>query len=245
VRGIRLRPRARVAGWQTRPFGEGPRIIPEGTRAEPRRPLGHRAACRADVPQRQARRAGSAARAAVRQRRPAARPVVVLLRRRLALLVSAHRARPGDAQARRGGGRRRIVMRAGVAIAALLCAWPGAAGSEDRASTPRTWRPGLQTGQEQPVFRSGVDGVTIQGSVRRGNQPVAGLTAADFLLEDNGVGQNISTLSVEKLPLDLTLLLDLSASVDGQMLQRLTAAVRDTAALLHDDDRIRLVTISQ
>jgi VWFA-related protein len=95
------------------------------------------------------------------------------------------------------------------------------------------------------VFRSGVDGVTIQVSVRRGNQPVAGLTGADFALKDNGVLQEISTLLVEQLPVDLTLLLDLSSSVDGQMLQRLTAAVSDTAALLRPEDRIRLVTISQ
>jgi len=97
----------------------------------------------------------------------------------------------------------------------------------------------------QAVFRSGVDGVTIPVSVRRSNQPVTGLTGADFELKDNGVPQQISSLLVEQLPLDLTLMLDLSSSVDGQMLARLTAAVRDTAALLRPEDRIRLVTISQ
>jgi VWFA-related protein len=97
----------------------------------------------------------------------------------------------------------------------------------------------------QPVFRSGVDGVTITASVRRGNRPVAGLTAADFALTDNGVPQAITIISAGQVPLDLTLLLDLSSSVDGPLLQRLKTAVRDTAALLRDDDRIRLVTISQ
>src|SRR4029078_334088 len=87
--------------------------------------------------------------------------------------------------------------------------------------------------------------VTIQVSVRRGNQPVTGLTGADFELKDNGVPQQISTLLVEQLPVDLTLLLDLSSSRDRQMLQRLTTAVRDTATLLRPEDRIRLVTISQ
>jgi VWFA-related protein len=95
------------------------------------------------------------------------------------------------------------------------------------------------------VFRSGVDGIIITVSVRSNNRPVGGLTAADFVLTDNGVEQELSTLAAEKVPLDLTLLLDLSSSVDGPLLQRLKIAVGDTAALLRDDDRIRLVVISQ
>lgn len=98
---------------------------------------------------------------------------------------------------------------------------------------------------QQPVFRSGVDGVTVVVSVYRGKQPVAGLTSADFELRDNGVPQQITSISAEKVPLDLTLLLDLSSSVDGPQLERLKTAVLDTAALLLPDDRIRLVAISQ
>ena len=97
----------------------------------------------------------------------------------------------------------------------------------------------------QQVFKSGVDGVTVVVSVHRGNQPVAGLTSADFELRDNGVPQQISSISAEKVPLDLTLLLDLSSSVDGPQLQRLKTAVADTASLLRPGDRIRLVAISQ
>jgi VWFA-related protein len=97
----------------------------------------------------------------------------------------------------------------------------------------------------QSVFRSGVDGVTVVVSVHKGNQPVAGLTSDDFELRDNGVPQQISSISAEKVPLDLTLLLDLSSSVDGPQLQRLKTAIVDTSALLRPDDRIRLVAISQ
>ena len=95
------------------------------------------------------------------------------------------------------------------------------------------------------VFRSGVDGVIVVVSVRQGNKPVTGLTAADFQLTDNGVPQKIASVSAEKVPLDLTLLLDLSSSVDGPQLQRLKKAVADTADLLRSDDRIRLIAISQ
>jgi len=97
----------------------------------------------------------------------------------------------------------------------------------------------------QELFRSGVDGVIIPVTVRNGNRPVGGLTAADFELRDNGVLQQIQNASAEKIPIDLTLLLDLSASVDGPTLLRLKTAVTDTAALLRRDDRIRLVTTSQ
>ena len=95
------------------------------------------------------------------------------------------------------------------------------------------------------VFRSGADGITVVASVRQGNRPVGGLTAADFQLTDNGVPQRISSVAAERVPLDLTLLLDLSSSVDGPQLQRLKKAVADTADLLRPDDRIRLVAISQ
>jgi len=97
----------------------------------------------------------------------------------------------------------------------------------------------------QQLFRSGVDAVVIPASVRNGNKPVTGLTAADFELRDNGVVQELQNVSAEKIPIDVTLLLDLSSSVDGPMLRRLKAAVDDTASLLRSDDRIRLVAVSQ
>ena len=123
----------------------------------------------------------------------------------------------------------------------------GAAGSS-RAShlaTPVRHLAPLASGLAQPIFKSGVDGITVVVSVRSGNRPVAGLTAADFEVRDNGVPQVITSMAAGKVPLDLTLVLDLSASVDGPTLQRLKTAVRDTAALLGPDDRIRLITISQ
>jgi VWFA-related protein len=97
----------------------------------------------------------------------------------------------------------------------------------------------------QQVFKSGVDGVTVVVSVRSGNKPVTGLTAADFELRDNGVAQTITSVAAEQVPLDLTLLLDLSSSVDGPTLRRLKTAVTDTAALLGPHDRIRLIAVSQ
>ena len=135
------------------------------------------------------------------------------------------------------------------AVRAMLRA-PGGGADARPARRPLSHRPpaGVEfvpARWQDQIFRSRADAVTIQVAVKSGNKPVAGLTAADFDLRDNGVPQEISSVSVEKVPLDLTLLLDLSSSVDGVTLQRLKAAVHDTAALLRPDDRLRLIAISQ
>jgi VWFA-related protein len=97
--------------------------------------------------------------------------------------------------------------------------------------------------QQAPVFRSTVEGVAVSVSVRRNREPVTGLTGADFRLLDNGVVQTIQSVSVETLPIDVTLLLDLSSSVEGARLERLKSSVRETAALLRPADRLRLISV--
>jgi len=99
--------------------------------------------------------------------------------------------------------------------------------------------------QDQRVFRANVSGVTIPASVRSGGKPVPGLKAEDFELRDNGVLQEIRTFTADTVPLDVTLMLDASASVEGPLLERLKTAVNDTANLLHQGDRLRLISISQ
>jgi VWFA-related protein len=98
---------------------------------------------------------------------------------------------------------------------------------------------------QQTTFRSGVDGVTMQVSVLHGNRPVGGLTAQDFELLDNGVPQALATFASQRFPIDMTLLLDLSGSVEGRLLQHLKAAVSDTAHALEPNDRLRLIAVSQ
>lgn len=97
----------------------------------------------------------------------------------------------------------------------------------------------------QPVFRSGVDVVIVPVSVRSGNRPVSGLKREDFEVRDNGVIQTLTEAAAESVPIDLTVLLDLSASVNGATLRRLKGAVSETAALLQPQDRIRLLSVSQ
>jgi len=60
----------------------------------------------------------------------------------------------------------------------------------------------------QPVFRARTDSVAISASVKRGNDPVANLSASDFRVTDNGVPQSIEAVTIESVPLDVTLFMD-------------------------------------
>jgi VWFA-related protein len=94
---------------------------------------------------------------------------------------------------------------------------------------------------QRSVFRSEAEAVSVSVSVRAVEKAVAGLKASDFELKDNGVVQSIESFSVETQPIDVTLLLDLSRSVEGPRLDRLKDSVGETALLLHKDDRLRLI----
>jgi VWFA-related protein len=98
---------------------------------------------------------------------------------------------------------------------------------------------------QTPLFRTRTEGVTIQVAVKSGNRVVSDLSPAEFELLDSGVRQQVKVVSIGKLPIDLTVLLDLSVSVLGDTLTRLKRALIDTARLLRPDDRIRLVVVSQ
>jgi VWFA-related protein len=96
----------------------------------------------------------------------------------------------------------------------------------------------------QTTFRSGVEVVELDVSVMRGGAPVAGLTARDFALTDNGVPQDVESVTLERLPLSVTLVLDSSQSVAGDRLRHLVQAGEGLTAALRQDDRAALITFS-
>jgi len=99
-----------------------------------------------------------------------------------------------------------------------------------------------QTAQQQsPVFRASADVVTVDAAVQRDRRPVTGLKPADFELLDNGVPQEISDVAYERLPIDVALVLDVSASVSGSVLEELGRALRQVRADLLPSDRLRLL----
>lgn len=94
----------------------------------------------------------------------------------------------------------------------------------------------------QAVFRARTESVAISTSVKRGNASVANLTAADFRLTDNSVAQSIEAVTIESVPLDVTLFMDTSGSTAGA-LDRMKRNVVSIASLLRPDDQFRLLTI--
>jgi len=102
----------------------------------------------------------------------------------------------------------------------------------------------LPLGARQEVFRSRVDLVALDVSVRRQGQPAPDLTAADFEVRDNNVRQQVLDISRETLPIDVTLVVDLSESVAGPLLDSLTRAVDSVRRRLRPQDRATLATFT-
>ena len=71
---------------------------------------------------------------------------------------------------------------------------------------------------------------------------MANLTANDFRLTDNGVAQAIEAVTIESVPLDVTLFMDTSGSTAGA-LDRMKGNVISIARMLRPDDQFRLLTI--
>jgi Ca-activated chloride channel family protein len=102
----------------------------------------------------------------------------------------------------------------------------------------------LAAGFPQQVFRTGADAVLIDVLVTDGRKPIAGLTADDFELRDNGVVQRIAVVTMEDLPVNLMLVLDSSASMTGERLRQLKDAASGALSLLEPHERAALVGFS-
>jgi Ca-activated chloride channel homolog len=92
-----------------------------------------------------------------------------------------------------------------------------------------------------PTFRAGVDLVALTVAVTDREQRFIGdLTADDFAVFEDGVQQPISFFAVADVPLDLTLLVDTSASMTGQM-EMVQRAASGLLRTLKPGDRASLV----
>jgi VWFA-related protein len=100
-----------------------------------------------------------------------------------------------------------------------------------------------QQPQNPATFRIRTDVVSVDVLVRDRSKPVAGLTAADFRLTDSGVPQDLEVLAADEVPIDLTLVLDVSGSV-ARLLEEFKDNIRQIAKLLRPVDRIRLISFS-
>lgn len=97
--------------------------------------------------------------------------------------------------------------------------------------------------QQQPVFRTRTDAVTIDVTVRSQGQPLAGLTAKDFVLLDNGVPQTIEQIDMEAIPVDVSILVDLNEDLADD-LKGMSNQIPRIVAMLRPTDRVRVTAIN-
>jgi VWFA-related protein len=111
------------------------------------------------------------------------------------------------------------------------------------AMSPSAQQP---SGQAQQTFRSAVDVVTIQASVRDGRgRVVSGLTTTDFEVRDNGQLRPIlSVRSDRQSPLSLAILVDMSGSMRmGPKIAMARQAYDSVLSQLHEGhDEVALFT---
>ena len=98
--------------------------------------------------------------------------------------------------------------------------------------------------QSPQRFQSATELVSVDVLVTEDRQPVIGLTAADFELLDNGVRQDIEQLYVERLPVNVVMVLDTSGSVRGERLTALKAGALSIVERLRPLDRAAVVSFS-
>ena len=96
----------------------------------------------------------------------------------------------------------------------------------------------------QASFRSKIEAVEVDVAVTRGGTTVAGLTADNFVVTDNGVIQDVAATLLAAEPLRLTLVLDVSKSVSGSRLASLIKASRAMVQALRPQDQVSLITFS-
>ena len=95
----------------------------------------------------------------------------------------------------------------------------------------------------QPTFSTRVEGVRVDVLVTDSSRrPLRGLTAADFVIRDNGIAQEIDVVSFGEIALNVGLALDLSESVAGARFEQLKAASHALMAELAPADQSALIT---
>ena len=99
-------------------------------------------------------------------------------------------------------------------------------------------------GAQQPTFSSRVDAIRVDVLVTDRGQVVRGLGPQDFEVRDDGVLQEVDLVSLEQLPLNVILGLDVSESVTGERLDHLRRAGDALLQRLAGDDRAALMTFS-
>ena len=95
------------------------------------------------------------------------------------------------------------------------------------------------------VFKSDVSLVRVDAQVvDRDNRAITGLRAADFVLREEGRVQQIRNFASEDMPVDVLLLLDVSASMRPHV-QRIADAFHDALRVLRAEDRMAIMVFDR
>jgi VWFA-related protein len=94
---------------------------------------------------------------------------------------------------------------------------------------------------QQPAFRARTDVVSVNVSVMKGREPVTGLTTDDFTVTDNGMRQTLDAVSLEHVPIDMTILLTGQSANRTAEQGRSLVSADSTRTLLRPEDRLRIV----
>ncbi|MEZ5315910.1 MAG: hypothetical protein R2752_00765 [Vicinamibacterales bacterium] len=92
------------------------------------------------------------------------------------------------------------------------------------------------------VFRATTDLVTIPVFVKGDADTVAGLTAADFVLTDNGVAQSVEMIDSESLPVDVSVIVETSRALENYA-SDVHEQVRRIAGMVRPGDRLEVLGV--
>lgn len=97
---------------------------------------------------------------------------------------------------------------------------------------------------DQARFKSNVESVRVDVLATAGARPVTDLTVNDFEIRDNGVVQKVSLIGADKVPVNVMLALDTSASLSAERFSRLRAASEALIDKLLPGESAGLITFS-
>ena len=104
---------------------------------------------------------------------------------------------------------------------------------------------GTARADDPVVFRSDVSLVRVDAQVvDRDNRVITGLGPRDFVLREQGRPQPVQSVDSEHLPIDLVLLLDVSASMRPHV-QRIASASHEAMRQLREQDRVAIMVFDR
>ncbi|MGE5647692.1 MAG: VWA domain-containing protein [Acidobacteriota bacterium] len=98
---------------------------------------------------------------------------------------------------------------------------------------------------EDVVFKTGVSLARVDAQVvDRDNRAITGLNARDFVLKEDGRPQEIRNFASEDMPVDVLLLLDVSASMRPHV-ETIASAARQAFRVLSEQDRVAIMVFDR